>query len=462
MISDYRRHLAVAYERMLSGVYSGSAAETELSEPERPSEMQIQACWAAGLLGCEGETRRHGRVRILDPGVWNRSSGPDFLRAEIELNGERRRGDIEIDPTPRDWEHHGHGANPAYNRVVLHVVLSPPDDGWYTRNADHREVPVLYLPPEVWREALGRREYPRRCDVPLCRAPLTRLSVSELESLFRCAAAHRLERKRLLFRRRVAALGERQAWFESWAETLGYSVNKHAMLMLARRAPLKSLGARAESILLGTAGFLLPVLPESCSSEARAYHRSVWDAWWELREQFELSHEHRIPWVMAPVRPMNHPHRRVAALALSARNWRRIEPLLNAAAADSLRETLTSLSHPFWDMHCTMSSAALRRATSLVGSQRVDDFLVNHVCAYDESESSWQTYLTLSAGKQSGSIRRIAASLFGERPDLHKHLSRHYVRQALLQIESDFCSVNMCRECLFPVQLAEWNSTVGV
>ena len=39
---------------------------------------------------------------------------------------------------------------------------------------------------------------------------------------------------------------------------------------------------------------------------------------------------------------MNHPHRRVAALALSARRWRSIEPLLNAAGAAQLRELLTA------------------------------------------------------------------------------------------------------------------------
>lgn len=458
MSSGSRRCLATAYERLLAGVYSGVAAESQAAESTAPSEMQIQACWAAGLLGNEGLTHRHGTVRILDPGMWNRSAGPDFLRAEIEIDGVRRRGDIEIDPAPQDWERHGHGANPAYNQVVLHVVLTPPGEGWYTRNAAHIEVPVLYLAPEVWRRALGMPSPPCRSEVPRCRAPLAGFSPAALDSLFRCAAAHRTERKRAHFRRKIEALGEHQAWFEAWAETLGYSANKNAMQMLVRRAPLKELGARAEAILLGTAGFLLPVLPTRCSEEARAYHRSVWDVWWELREQYELSHEHRIPWVMAPVRPLNHPHRRVAALALSARRWRSIAPLLNAASATRLRELLTSLSHPFWDSHCTMSSAALRQPMSLIGDRRVDDFLVNFVYTCDDSDFAWQTYLSLPAGKAPSAVLRTADALFGNRPELNKILSRHYVQQALLQIEADFCAVNICRECLFPTQLAEWCS----
>lgn len=444
--------MAAAYGQLLAEVYPLSAEES--APPVLPDEMAVQACWAAGLLGNEGETCHHGHVRILDGGLWNRSAGPDFLRAEVEINGVRRRGDIEIDPHPADWEHHGHGANPAFNQVILHVVLTPPPPGWYTRNAVHEEVPVLYLPPEVWQPALGQEPAGARAAVPCCRRPMEELPPESIDSLLKMAAAYRMEKKRAHFRRKAAVMGQRQAWFEAWAETLGYSANKQAMQMLVRRAPLKTLGADAEAILLGTAGFMVPVLPERSSAESRTYHRAVWDKWWAVREQYELSHTHRIPWVLSPVRPMNHPHRRVAALALSARRWRSIEPLLNAAGAARLRELLTHLSHPFWDSHCTMASAAMKQPAALVGRQRVDDFLVNHVYVQDESEPAWQTYLALPAGKASSTVQRVALALFGERKDLKKVLTKHYAHQALLQIEADFCSVNICNECLFPVTLA--------
>ncbi len=453
-----RQSLAAAYEQLLAEVYPLTAGE---SVPAAlPEEMELQACWAAGLLGNAGETVHHGAVRILDVGLWNRSAGPDFLRAEIEINGERRRGDIEIDPHPQDWEHHGHGANPAFNQVILHVVLEQPPAGWFTRNALHEEVPVLYLPPEIWQPALGQDITHHHAEVPLCRRPLEQLSAESIDALLKTAAAFRMEKKRTHFRRKAAVMGLRQAWFEAWAETLGYSANKHAMQMLVRRAPLRELGAETEAILLGTAGFLVPVLPERSSAEARAYHRSIWDSWWEVRERFELSHSHRIPWVLSPIRPMNHPHRRVAALALSARRWRSIEPLLNAAGAAQLRERLTQLSHPFWDSHCTIASAAMKQPAALVGNQRVDDFLVNHVYVQDESTAAWQTYLSLPAGKSSSTVQRVALALFGERADLKKVLAKHYAHQALLQIEADFCSVNICNECMFPSRMAEWKKEV--
>ncbi len=420
-------------------------------------EMELQSCWQAGLLGSGGETQRHGPVRILDFGTWNRSSGPDFLRAEIELDGRRVRGDIELDPRAQDWENHGHGSNPDYNGVVLHVVLNEVPKGWFTRNSRHEEIPVLSIAPEVCRRALGCPAPLAAASLDLCREPLAALSREHVQTLLQGAALYRMQKKRLLFRRKSGILGERQAWYEAWAETLGYRVNKIPMLMLARRAPLCELGKTPEAVLFGTAGFLVPVLPEKASSEDRQYHRLVWDAWWPLRGRFSLDGPSSIPWNYAPIRPLNHPHRRVAALALSVSHWRKFEPLLSAESASGLTKLLTSLHHPYWSRHCALPSVPLSRDYALVGRDRVRDFLINHVYVQDESDSARMTYLNLRDRQPSSRVQRVAAKLFGGRGDLGDLLQFCYAQQALLQIDADFCCVNRCGECLFPTQLQAWS-----
>ena len=45
-------------------------------------------------------------IKIISPGDWNRGAGPDFLGAEILINNERLRGDIEIHLRWSDWEAH--------------------------------------------------------------------------------------------------------------------------------------------------------------------------------------------------------------------------------------------------------------------------------------------------------------------------------------------------------------------
>lgn len=226
--------------------------------------------------------------------------------------------------------------------------------------------------------------------------------------------------------------------------------------MLAMRAPIAELGRQAEAILLGTAGFLIPVLPERAGEQARDYHRGVWDAWWLLREQFELAEGRELPWSKAPARPLNHPQRRVAALAASARKWQRILPLLNAPGAQELRQLLTSISHPFWDTHYTLAAAPMNKKTALIGEQRVNDFLINHVYVYDESPAAWESYLACRNASTPQEIRRTAALLFGDRADLAPALRLAYVQQALLQIDADFCACNICLDCAFPEQLGQW------
>ncbi len=452
-MNSQRQQLIRQYTDLLDEIYGGCA---DCAPPAQlPQELILQSWWDSGLLPHQGETEHHGAVDILEHGRWNRCAGPDFTHAEIVLDGKRLRGDIEIDHCAQDWERHGHGANPAFNQVVLHVVLTPPPAGWYTRNSLHQEIPVLYLPPHSWQKVIHQRSG-KGDNLPLCRKPLEEMDSGRIEHFLRAAAAYRMELKRTQFHRRANKAGDRQAWYEAWATTLGYSANKDAMQMLAMRAPIKGLGGEAEAILLGTAGFLVPVLPDRAGDDARQYHRHVWDAWWMLREQYELAPQRHLPWNQAPVRPINHPQRRVAALACSVQLWHRISPLLNAAGARELTALLTSINHPFWDTHYTLTSAPMARRAALIGSQRVEDFLINYVYPLDESVHSWESYLALGAGAPPSSIQRTADHLFGLRPDMQKTLRKAYAQQALLQIDCDFCSRNICSDCVFPAQLSQW------
>ncbi len=447
-----RRELAERYAAFLQELARAELCAAQETPLPLPPEAELESLWADGLLpGLDCVTEAHGSVQVSDAGCWSRNEGPDFQRAEIELNGLRRRGDIELSRSVADWELAGHADDPLFNDVILHVVFTPPPPACYTRTAEHREVPVLYLPEERWMEACGR--YHPLAGQERVPAPLAGMSLGRLVELMQAAAARRVEYKRHLFRSRVAVVGEAQAWYEALATTLGYAANKQAMGVLARRAPLAELGDAAESMLFGVAGFLRPVLPSHAGEDSRAYHRRVWDEWWPLRDHYALSERRAVPWKLAAGRPLNHPHRRVAALALAARRWREIEPHLHTAGARELARVLGSLSHPYWDWHCSLPSAPLSRPAALIGQSRIRDFLVNHVYVQDDRAGSWQAYLCLGAAELPQHIRRIARSLLGEREDVEPLLKLCFAQQALLQLERD-CRV----EGGYPAALASWGA----
>lgn len=422
-----------------------------------PSEAVLQAYWLSGALGCIGVTTGGERVEIRDFGIWNRSAGPDFLQCEVLVGGRLRRGAIELDMRPENWEEHGHGSNPSFDDVVLHVTVFQAGRGvWYTRNSRHEEIPLMVLDQACVAEALSLPRDMPEARLNLCRTPLVGMSSENLEDLLLAAAAYRVSCKRKKFARRAAVCGKDQAWYECWAETLGYRVNKEAMGLLAHRVPLARLGRDVEAILFGTAGFLVPVLPEKTGDEARSYHASVWGRWWKIRDEWELQGERALPWRFSGIRPQNHPHRRLGALAATVHRWNEMTGLLCADKVKGLTKWLVSLEHSYWSRYFCLPSAPLKRKTALVGESRVRDFLVNHVLPYDESETAWSAYRALHGGEAPSSVEQTAHHLFGVGGLPRRLLGMAYVQQALLQIRQDYCSVSVCQDCLFFEKLRYW------
>ena len=69
-------------------------------------------------------------LRIVNPGRWNADAGPDFLMAQLEMEGHACHGHVEVHVLARDWALHGHQHNPAYNAVLLHVVWDGEEAAW--------------------------------------------------------------------------------------------------------------------------------------------------------------------------------------------------------------------------------------------------------------------------------------------------------------------------------------------
>ena len=83
----------------------------------------MQALWYDGALRPESLRTVEGvPLKVIDPGTWNLEAGPDFLGAVVEVGGMRMRGDVEVHLRAIDWTAHGHGTDPAYANVVVHVT----------------------------------------------------------------------------------------------------------------------------------------------------------------------------------------------------------------------------------------------------------------------------------------------------------------------------------------------------
>jgi hypothetical protein len=431
-----------------------------------PPELELQALWFAGAFGRDFRTTTGKPVRIIQFGEWNRGAGPDFIQTAVEIDGELKTGPLELDPLAGDWEAHGHGVNPTFREVVLHVVFQADARRVFTRTCDHLEVPQVVISEVQLSDALNRPQrevaiaHPGRCV-----APLKGLPSGGIERLLEEAAIYRASIKASRWLKTVDAHGIDAALFQSTAETLGYRGNALAMRLLAQRVPLTGLraeGDAAEAILFGSAGFLSSDIHELAPVDTRDYLRGLWDTWWKNRAYHETAGERAIPWKTHGQRPANHPHRRVGALAALVRVWPQYRRLALARpfVAKPLIDFLQTLEHPFWTHRHTLTSEASAQRVALFGRAQALELIANHLApfAMHDEGMTFATYYKLRNSAANDKVKRCGLRLFGSAKAAQPWLRRVCHHQALLQVYQDFCLEDFtdCKDCPFPEQLSQW------
>src|SRR5262245_7004205 len=438
--------------------------------PRIPSELELQARWFAGDFGRAFVSTNGDRIHIIQFGVWNREAGPDFRDAAIRINdGEPIHGCIEIDLLDRSWESHGHATNPAFEATVLHVFVERSDRAFFTRTPSNRNVPQICIDPTILSEAFN-------ANVPLahpgrCQAPLKNLPEERVRSVLDAAAQFRLRQKANRIRNKIDPHGRDETLFQEMAAALGYKENKLPFTLLTQRLPLRLLREHAEdceALLFGAAGFLETADLDIYKKSAREYVRRLWDRWWPHRDDLQRLILPAQAWHVSGTRPLNHPQRRLAALAVLAREWPRLQRASGKSSVSAANDFFQALEHPFWNFHYTLTSEATPKQMALIGDSRVADILGNVLfplwAAHDaEAPTSpntrlWIEYAKLPAQLSNRRLETAATRLFGNDPRRKEFLRSIAHQQGLLQIYEDFCMQDNsdCAQCPFPEQMAKW------
>ncbi len=446
-------------------------------DPESPPEALLQMIWQHQRLQRDQLLTLDGQpVRVLHPGFRSLEGGPDFRAAVVSIGGAPAvSGDIEVDLRPNGWKAHGHDRNPAFSRVILHVVW---DGGGVVANEPPRlalrhalDAPV----GELGFLLAGQGELLAEAARGWCCEPLRSLSPRQRQELLRQAARTRLESKAAQFQARARQAGWEQALWEGLFRALGYKHNVWPMLLLAEHrsrwlAPAAGLlGLQAR--LFGISG-LLP--PEPGRDGDGQYLRRHWDAWWREREEFSDCVLPRQVWRLHGVRPVNHPARRLALAA----HWairgdltKKLEAWCvgshpAAALPDSLLSCLQAEPDPFWTRHYNFTSRTLPADQPLLGAARATDLAMNVILP-------WLWVRAAEGGN--AELRRELESRYFQWPPAQDNSVLKLARQRLLgtaastglttaadqqglvQIVRDFCerSDSVCAGCRMPELVKE-------
>jgi hypothetical protein len=445
--------------------------------PRIPNELELQARWFAGDFGTHFVSAAGDKIDIVQFGTWNREAGPDFRDAAIKINGsDPIRGCIELDVSDRSWETHGHATNPAFEETVLHVFVEKSGREFFTRTKLNRNVPQVCVDPTILPDAFSG-------NIPLarpgrCQSPLEDLPEERVNSVLDAAAQLRLQQKANRIRNKIDSHGRDEAFFQEIAAALGYKQNKLPFTLIAQRLPLKLLHEKpddAEAMLFGLAGFLEAPDLGVFKGSTRNYVRTLWDRWWPHRDAMQRMILPAKVWRMSGTRPVNHPQRRLAALATLAREWSRFQRILGKAIAGdppsqgfgvartpatTAQGFFSELDHPFWKFHYTLTSEAASKKMALIGESRVDDILANVLFPFwfSQDPDAWPAYAKLPARLSNRRLETATTRLFGNDPRRKQFLKTVAHQQGLLQIYEDFCMQDNsdCAQCPFPEQMARW------
>lgn len=250
-------------------------------------------------------------IEIIHPGLRNLDAGPDFFNAKIKMDGMVWAGNIEMHVKASDWFKHNHHKDPAYDNVILHVVMQADAVIKHT-SGDTIQTVVMRIPQEVMNryQALTANQ-PYSFSAIRCAYELPRVPNLVMRDWMTALSTQRMINKS----QRVQDLisGENESWQEALyvmlSRSLGTGINSDSFERLARSLRFSYLqkhlddAFQVRALLLGQAG-LIPLHEEKIQKE--------YDF---LRAKFQLSPMSASDWKMAKRRPQASPEIRIEALS---------------------------------------------------------------------------------------------------------------------------------------------------
>ena len=322
----------------------------------------------------EGLQTTDGRiVEVIDPGLHNRNSGPDFFNAKVKIGGTQWVGNVEIHDRSSHWYQHGHDRDANYNNVVLHVVGEADRD---VQTSEGHFVPQMCL--KVPQTVIENYEELLRTDsYPPCYRLIPNLTRLTVHSWMAALQTERLEQKTIAISQRAQqANGSwEQAFFITLARNYGFGINGDAFEEWARHIPLQAVGKhrddlfQIEAIFFGQAGLLeLEAVPERYQQAAlnEGYFARLRNEYKYLSHKFSLQPMDWHRWRFLRLRPQNFPHIRLAQLAnLYYQRRAGLSQLIDCRDMGSMADCLRTQVTPYWETHYTFGSESVRNAKHL-------------------------------------------------------------------------------------------------
>jgi hypothetical protein len=415
-------------------------------------EEFLHYLWKYGLYSPDSLVDNEGNeIIVINPGEYNRDSGPDFFNSRILIAGTEWAGNVEIHARSSHFNIHGHHKDPAFNNVILHVVA---ENDRQVFNSSGEELLTVEI---VFDKALYEKylSLVNNSYIIACEDSIKKLDNIIVRHWLNSLVIERLQNKS------SHILGILSETGNDWEETFyrlitryfGFRVNTEPFEMLARALPFRIIRKHAdnrfqiEALLFGTSGMLDEGLFKGAIDDY--YYCSLMKEYRILSTKYSLKPIHGWIWKFSRLRPANFPTVRISQLAaMLSVTGGLFSKVLEATDISQLRGAFEVSASSYWDDHFVFGKKSSNISKS-TGSLATDILLINAVLpllftygksrdCYDVSERvilfletiKWEENSITEEWKRAGIVFESA-----------------FYSQALIQLRNGYCKIRKCLDC---------------
>ena len=265
-------------------------------------------------LGNSFTTTKGFKIKVVNFGYHNHSSGPDFLECKIEYENKTWAGQIEFHVNSSDWFKHNHQHDLNYNNVIAHFV--------YNHDQDIKSGKYI-LPTIELKELIDKLHYQKYESYINSKNWIAcQNDIKELDEFIIYQ-----QKERALFNRQIRKSshivksiekynGDREkVFYQLLFKAFGTKVNQIPFELLATKFDSKIIlklnrdEFKIQAYLFGLAGFL-----NDNSIKNDTYFDDLKEEYKYQKQLFRLNDINIKEWKFSSVRPSNYPTVRLAQL----------------------------------------------------------------------------------------------------------------------------------------------------
>lgn len=408
--------------------------------------------WKSKLLRKQLFDTEGNEIEVIDPGLHNHDSGPDFFNSKIKIGGTEWVGNIEIHVKASDWFRHKHDKDPAYDSIILHVVGV---SDMIIHRADGSPIPQLELTfPEKFFQnlsSLSSQTDGIKCGELVPQLPPI-IKTDWLESLY----IERLQEKSLRIKELLELTGNNweQTCFIVLSRALGFGLNGQPFEMLAKSIPLTYLHHHSDSslqlqaLLFGQAAML-----DSSVNIFDEYYQTLCREYYFLARKYNLRPLRPGLWKYSRTRPQNFPHRRIAWLATLCQNGFSLFSRImdNAGDPEGLKQLFELHLEGYWANRYSFGERHQASASKSLSDSSINSLIINVAVPLI------YVYASITGNPEMG---EKAVNILSELPPENNSIIRMWKSvgfspadaeqtQSLIHLKKNYCDNRKCMFCRF-------------